>query len=132
LTTPVDPPDVASDSAPAARRSVLLVDDDRSVLRLLRVLAEAANLEPHCANDGTEALELLAEGLEPAAVITDVEMPRMDGIELARHIRATPALAGVRVIAHSGRPATPDALEVTDCYVPKGQPDLLRRVLRAI
>jgi chemosensory pili system protein ChpA (sensor histidine kinase/response regulator) len=111
---------------------VLLVDDDRSVLRLLRVLSEAANLEPHCAGDGVEALELLAEGLEPVAVVTDIEMPRMDGIELARHIRAMPALAGVRVIAHSGREASREALAVTDCYLPKGEPKLLQRVLRAI
>jgi chemosensory pili system protein ChpA (sensor histidine kinase/response regulator) len=111
---------------------VLLVDDDASVLRVLQVLSEAADLEAHVASDGAEALALLEQGLEPGAVITDIEMPEMDGIELARRIRAMPELAGVRVIAHSGRPATAAVLELVDCYLPKGRPDLLRRVLRAI
>jgi CheY-like chemotaxis protein len=113
-------------------RPVLLVDDDRGVLDLLAVLAKRAGLEPHAAADGEQALELLNQGLDPAAVITDLDMPGMGGVELARRIRSEPALAHTRVIVHSGRRVCPPARQLADDWVPKGRPELLTHLLRTL
>src|SRR5215208_1096108 len=113
-------------------RAVLLVDDDPGILGLMSLIAERAGLVPHCAVDGQDALDLLRSGLDPVAVITDVEMPRMDGIELARSIRADPSLALTRVIVHTGRQRSPELRRLADGWIPKGRPQLLRGVMRAL
>jgi two-component system, cell cycle response regulator len=66
--------------------SVLLIDDDPAVLRLLSYWVSAAGYTVRTAADGREALDAIE--LEcPDFVITDWEMPRLDGIELCRQIR---------------------------------------------
>jgi chemosensory pili system protein ChpA (sensor histidine kinase/response regulator) len=54
------------------------------------------------AKDGLDALERLADEL-PALVLTDIEMPRMDGFDLVRNMRADPRLAGLPVIMITSR-----------------------------
>ena len=48
------------------------------------------------AKDGLDALEKLAEG-RPSVMLTDIEMPRMDGFDLVRNLRADPHLADLPV-----------------------------------
>lgn len=67
--------------------SVLLVDDDPSVLAAYRRLLRDANYDVSCATNGAEAVELL-KSKHFETVITDVRMPSMDGIGLLREIRA--------------------------------------------
>jgi chemosensory pili system protein ChpA (sensor histidine kinase/response regulator) len=54
------------------------------------------------AKDGLDALERLAEEL-PAVVLSDIEMPRMDGFDLVRNLRADPKLADLPVIMITSR-----------------------------
>ncbi len=71
----------------SARGRVLVVDDDGGVRMLVKRLLEAEGYEVATAEDGTEALALLAA--EPGTVrlvVTDVRMPGMDGIELGRRV----------------------------------------------
>src|SRR5450631_88075 len=65
----------------ATPRTVLLVDDDSSVLKVLGALLEQDGLEPVLAGSGLEALAVL-EGRPIDAVVTDLRMPGMDGIQL--------------------------------------------------
>src|SRR5450631_1573056 len=65
----------------AIPRTVLLVDDDPSVLKVLGALLAQDGLEPVLANSGSEALALL-EARPIDAVITDLRMPCMDGMQL--------------------------------------------------
>lgn len=84
----------------AARVNVLLVEDnevDREVVR--RAFAKSGISHPiHVANDGVEALEMLrgAEGKlplpRPFLILLDINMPRMNGIELLRQLRQDPEL----------------------------------------
>lgn len=67
--------------------SVLIVDDSLSQRRSLEQLLEDAGYKVHTARDGIEAIELLPQ-IKPDLVLTDLEMPRMNGIELTAHIRA--------------------------------------------
>jgi chemosensory pili system protein ChpA (sensor histidine kinase/response regulator) len=66
---------------------VLVVDDSITVRRVTQRLLQREGYRVALAADGLQALERLAEEL-PAVVLSDIEMPRMDGFDLARNIRA--------------------------------------------
>ncbi|QAZ65903.1 chemotaxis protein [Solidesulfovibrio carbinolicus] len=89
---------------PSAKRLRALVAEDSGVMRhMIRERLEAANFEIVLAGDGQQALGLLLnpEGVRPDIVISDIEMPRLDGYTLTRRIRETPALARLPVILFS-------------------------------
>ena len=82
--------------------SILVVDDALTVRELQRSILERHGFEVRLAGDGVEALALLAE--RPAdLVLTDVEMPRMDGFALTEAIRAQPNLANVPIVVLTSR-----------------------------
>jgi CheY-like chemotaxis protein len=86
-----------------ARRSVLVVDDEPDVLSLLSEYLGDEGFDVVGARDGIDALSYLY-ARRPAAVLIDLCMPRMDGLELIRQMRSDRALAGVAVVAMSGDP----------------------------
>lgn len=81
----------------APGRSVLLAEDSITSRTLLKNILELAGHRVVVAVDGAEALARLREASFDL-VVSDVEMPRMDGIALTRAIRADPALAGLPVV----------------------------------
>lgn len=80
-----------------ARRDVVLAEDSLATREVLRVLLEEQGFVVRLAADGEEALARIRERL-PDVVVTDVNMPRRDGLSLTRAIRADPALARLPVI----------------------------------
>jgi two-component system response regulator MprA len=66
---------------------ILVVDDERAVREALRRALELEGYEIELAGDGVEALTALEAGSEPDALILDVLMPGMDGLELCRRLR---------------------------------------------
>lgn len=66
--------------------SVLIVDDDENLRAVLRAYMEAAGLTAWEATNGLEALWIVKHH-RPAVVLLDLTMPRLNGIETARHIR---------------------------------------------
>jgi two-component system chemotaxis response regulator CheY len=67
---------------------VLIVDDDQFIRKLIATtLEDVTELELHEAADGLEALEV-AQRVLPALVFLDVDMPRLEGIETCRRLRA--------------------------------------------
>lgn len=74
---------------PAAARNsyVLVVDDSPSVRRVVTNMLKANGWETQSARDGIEALEMIARQ-PPAAILLDIEMPRMDGYELIATVRS--------------------------------------------
>src|SRR5207244_6052404 len=95
----------AKHASPPLRRGqprVLVVDDSRlSREAAARVLA-SAGYHPVTAEDGWEAWEMLGERRFDA-VVTDLEMPRVDGFELISRIRRDPTLRGLPVVVLSSR-----------------------------
>jgi len=82
---------VAPTAIPATPRlapKVLVVDDQFSVRQLQRSILEAAGYRVEVARHGREALQMIAADGELDLVLTDVQMPEMDGLELLRAIRA--------------------------------------------
>jgi two-component system, chemotaxis family, chemotaxis protein CheY len=68
-------------------RRVLVVDDSESTRELLTVILETAGYQVDCAFDGEDAVTLL-EGRYVDLVLTDLNMPRLDGIGLIKKLRA--------------------------------------------
>ena len=78
--------------------AILIVDDNVANLKLARVLLKGEGYEVRTAADAEEALEILRE-FRPRLILTDLQMPGMDGFELTRRLKADPALRGVIVLA---------------------------------
>jgi two-component system chemotaxis sensor kinase CheA len=76
---------------------VLVADDAQTTRSAMKGLLEEAGFEVLVAEDGAQALRLAAERM-PALVVTDVEMRPMGGLELARRLKADPALRGVPLV----------------------------------
>ena len=65
---------------------ILLIDDDLALLDVLSLTLQDAGHEVHTAEDGLEGLERL-QGLRPDVVVSDINMPRLDGFTLCRRLR---------------------------------------------
>lgn len=81
---------------------VLVVDDSITVRRVTQRLLQREGYRVSLAADGLQALERLQQE-RPAVVLSDIEMPRMDGFDLARNIRADSALAELPIIMITSR-----------------------------
>ena len=94
-------------AAPTRPLSVLVVDDALMVRELQRSILERGGYAVRTASDGAEALAMLAE--QPVdLVVTDLEMPNVDGFMLIRNIRAHPRLANIPVLIVSSRASEED------------------------
>jgi len=83
-------------------KSILVVDDSATVRKLISAKLEKSGHNVTCAADGVEGLEKFTDGM-PDLVLLDVTMPRMDGYEVCKQIRANPAASGVPVVMISGK-----------------------------
>ena len=77
---------------------VLIVDDNPQNLKLAKVILVAAGYEVKTAIDAEEALRIL-ESLTPRLILMDLQLPRMDGLDLARRLKADPAHRNIIIIA---------------------------------
>jgi CheY-like chemotaxis protein len=93
-------PDDAAVAPARVPLRVLVVDDDPSVTTLSRLI-EYSGCEVRVAGDGETALELV-DTFQPEAVIMDINLPGMDGHEVARRLRASPGNRGVCLVALTG------------------------------
>ena len=101
---------------------ILIVDDDPAITALLRMSFEIEGHVVVTAASGAEALEL-ARRIHPAAMVVDVMMPEMDGLELVRELRANAVTADIPIVCCSAR-ALADDIEAgfaagADDYVTK-------------
>lgn len=85
------------------KKVVILVEDDETISSFLRLFLVGAGYEVFGARDGLEALSMITN-YKPDVIITDLSMPRMDGIRLIKEIRARPErdLKTVPIIGVSG------------------------------
>jgi CheY-like chemotaxis protein len=82
------------------KATVLLVEDDMASLELAAYLLEHQGYRIHRAEDGRQGLDIarrLADQLD--LILSDIQMPNMDGYELLRELRGNPAMAGIPVVA---------------------------------
>lgn len=115
------------------RRVALVVDDSLSARRALAELMQDLGYQVHAARDGIEAVELLdLHGAD--IVLADLEMPRMNGLELAAHIRAQSKLKHIPIIMVTSRSTDKHRQQATSVGVnvylnkPFAEDELVRHV----
>ncbi|QGN53293.1 response regulator transcription factor [Novosphingobium sp. Gsoil 351] len=79
------------------RHTIALVDDDRNILTSVSIALQAEGYATRIYSDGESALKALSEN-PPDLAVCDIKMPRMDGLELLRRLRESPAGATLPVI----------------------------------
>jgi two-component system chemotaxis sensor kinase CheA len=92
------PPRREEPAPPEAPKRVLVVEDSLTVRELQRSILESAGYLVSTARDGREALDRLESDPEIALVVSDLEMPELDGLALTRAIRSRPATAALPVV----------------------------------
>jgi chemosensory pili system protein ChpA (sensor histidine kinase/response regulator) len=135
-TAPLPPQPGSAEAAPARQAPlVLVVDDSLTVRRVTQRLLVREGYRVALAKDGLDAIEKLAEE-RPVIVLSDIEMPRMDGFDLVRNMRADARLCDLPVIMITSRIAQKHrdhAAELgVDHYLgkPYSEEDLLSLVAR--
>ena len=114
--------------AASRRRTVLIVDDDEHLRRMLRVALRLAGFETREAGSGLDALAMLDRGERPDAIVLDVILPGIDGLAVRDELAAHTSARTVPIIVITGakipldrlspscvlrKPFTPEALVAT-------------------
>ncbi len=84
---------------------IMIVDDSLAVRKSLSLLIEEAGFETMLAKDGLEAIEIMNE-TRPNVMLVDMEMPRMNGLELTAHVRANKTTQNLPVFMITSRSTT--------------------------
>jgi chemosensory pili system protein ChpA (sensor histidine kinase/response regulator) len=128
-------PAALASHAPPAAPLVLVVDDSLTVRRVTQRLLVREGYRVTLAKDGLDALERLAEEV-PQVVLSDIEMPRMDGFDLVRNLRADARWRALPVIMITSRIAQKHKDHATELGVdhylgkPYSEEDLLALIAR--
>ncbi len=77
---------------------ILIVEDDRTSRFILEKLLSSRGYEVTASPGGPDALKKLADGLRPDLIISDIMMPSMDGLELAKRISEDPELKDIPIM----------------------------------
>ena len=112
---------------------VMVVDDSVTMRKVTGRVLERHNFEVLTAKDGLDALERMDERV-PDLMLLDIEMPRMDGYELAKHMKADPRLRDVLIMMITSRTGEKHRQRAFDLGVdrylgkPYQEPELMRNV----
>ena len=98
--------DRLADAAPLKRSVplVMVVDDSLTVRKITSRMLTREGFEVVTAKDGVDGLQQLQD-IEPDIILLDIEMPRMDGFEFARNVRADAKTKGIPIIMITSRTA---------------------------
>ncbi|MCI0433864.1 MAG: response regulator [Gemmatimonadetes bacterium] len=126
-------------AAPTAEtRTILVIEDDRIVLRLLDHMFTRRGYRVSVAADGREACSLIEEGEPPSLVLLDVMLPYLDGFEVIRRIRERPDWKDVPIIMLTAKAQERNVVRALDAgasdYVvkPFKPEELIARVRRFV
>ncbi|HEY7161487.1 MAG TPA: response regulator transcription factor [Acidobacteriota bacterium] len=104
------------------RKNILIVEDEKDIIEVLRYYLEKENYRVHVAQDGFQALEL-ASKIIPNLILLDLMLPRLDGIETCRRLKSDERLRDIPVIMVTAKAEEADkikGLEIgADDYVTK-------------
>ncbi|HEU4773977.1 MAG TPA: response regulator, partial [Lysobacter sp.] len=112
---------------------VMVVDDSVTMRKVTGRVLERHNFEVATAKDGIDALERMVD-VVPDLMLLDIEMPRMDGYELATHMKADPRLKDVPIVMITSRTGDKHRQRAMDIGVdrylgkPYQEPELMRNV----
>ncbi len=106
----------------ASNRTIMLVDDERELVAVVRTMLEEKGFNVRCAYDGTQVFDFLKKQ-KPDLVILDVMMPQMDGLEVLTRLKGNPATSSIPVILLTEKADGEDVMVGykmgADFYIPK-------------
>ena len=94
---------------------LLIAEDNLINQKVIVGLLKDSGINIKIANDGQECLEILAEDPNYPIILMDAHMPRIDGLEATRQIRANPAYSHITVMALSGDTGADDVRKMREC-----------------
>jgi two-component system alkaline phosphatase synthesis response regulator PhoP len=118
-------------------RTILLADDEAHITCVMSAKLRASGFDVIVARDGEEALALAVEH-RPRLIITDLQMPRMSGLEMAQRLMADPGTREIPVVMLSARGYIADPAEMAKTNIrtviskPFGARDVVRQVLEIL
>lgn len=105
------------------KMKVLVVDDDADMREAMKLMVESFGCEAASAANGQQALQMLKSGGCYDAVLLDLMMPDISGMQLLEHLRSTPVTARIPVIVVTARDSADDIIAGYRCgadyYIPK-------------
>ena len=104
-TFPDETPTIIENKPETSRPTVLIIDDSVMVREMLSVTFKKADYRTETARDGQDAWEKLQSGLPCDLILCDIEMPRMNGLELLENIQGDQALAKIPIAMITSRGA---------------------------
>src|SRR5512146_448214 len=96
--------------------TALVVDDSMLIRHTVCRFLETRGFHVEAATNGSEALEMLGS-LRPDIIVTDLQMPRMDGSALIKALQLRPETAAIPVVVLAGRQSTEQELDTSARYV---------------
>ncbi|MEL7026439.1 MAG: response regulator [Pseudomonadota bacterium] len=116
--------------------SILAVDDSRTMRDMLKLALDDAGMQAHLAEDGEHGLEVLND-VEPNAIITDINMPKLDGFGFINAVRKIDRLKSVPILVLTTESAEELKTKArlagaTGWIVKPFDPDKLVRALRMV
>ena len=106
----------------ARKQRILVADDHEDTRVILRHYFEAMGYEVLEAHDGQQTLVSMTES-HPDAVVLDIQMPRLDGIQVLRAVRGDAALRGIKILALSAHALSDEVRQIreagADAYLAK-------------
>jgi two-component system, chemotaxis family, chemotaxis protein CheY len=117
--------------------TVLLVDDSRTMLMSISAVLTKSGYTVETANDGTDGLAKVKAGLKPSVILTDLHMPKMDGITFIREVRKAPGVRFTPILmltteSQQSKRAEAKAAGATGWIVKPVQPTDLLAVLQQV
>jgi len=89
----------------SAKHTILIADDEAHITHILRLKLGQLSYDVHVARDGEEALTMARE-LVPSLIVTDLNMPRLTGYEVATNLAEAPTTAPIPIILLTARSHT--------------------------
>ena len=118
-------------------KTVLLVDDSKTMLMSLTSVLAKAGYSVETAADGVEAMSKLKGGVKPTVIITDLNMPNMDGITFIKNARRAPGVRFTPILmltteSQQEKRTEAKAAGATGWLVKPVQPEALMNVIRQV
>ncbi|MFP8968367.1 response regulator [Pokkaliibacter sp. CJK22405] len=89
-------------------KTIMIVDDSATMVMAVSQSLEMGGFKVESARDGTEALSKIQKGLKPDLLITDINMPKMDGLELIQAVRPILRFIPILVLSTESQAAKRD------------------------
>jgi two-component system alkaline phosphatase synthesis response regulator PhoP len=115
------------------RKNIVVIEDDKDVIDVLRYFLEKEDYRVHVAQDGLAGLELAAK-IQPNLILLDLVLPKLDGVEVCKRLKGDQRLSDIPVIMVTAKGELADKVEGlelgADDYVTKpfSPPELIARV----